>query len=157
MWLASSNFLVNTARMALALCFVSGCALTEDTKRSFVSSGMSQGMKQYVPIGAATIAINRTAVTHSWFIDDSSGAVIVCGAIASLQNFNCVQVGTPMIPHPAPPGVRYQGLGVSGVATNGVAITHAWYIDQFSGNVFVCEALADLQNPRCQPKKIQQQ
>jgi hypothetical protein len=157
MWLASSKYLVNTTRMTLALCFLSGCALTEDTKRSSVNANVLEEMKQYVPIGTATIVNNSTAITHSWFIDAVRGAPIVCSAIPGLQNFNCVPVGPPMIPHPAPPGVRYIGLGVSGVVSNGIAMTHAWYIDQFSSNVFVCQALSDLQNGRCEQKAIQKQ
>lgn len=154
MWLTLSKYLVNTMTMTLALCFVSACAFTDDIKRSPFSANVLDEMKQYVPIGTATIVNNKTAITHSWFIDATRGAPIVCIAIAGLENSRCATVGPPMIPHPAPPGVRYRGLGVSGVASNGVEVSHAWYIDQFSKQVFVCQAVSSLENSRCQPMPI---
>jgi hypothetical protein len=154
MWFTPSKYLVNIMTMILALCFISACAVTDDTKRSLVSPAVLEDMQQYVPIGTATIVNNNTAMTHSWFIDATRGAPIVCSAVAGLGNPRCVRIGPPVVPHPAPPGVRYRGLGVSGVGSNGVALSHAWYIDQFSKQVFVCQVLSSLENSRCIARPI---
>lgn len=154
--------------MAITLmsCFVVGYALAQDRRPSPVTpevlkdrkppsktSSVLQEIEQLSPIGTATIVDSRTAITHAWFIDSSRGQVIVCSSIANLQ-LNCVKVGPPLIPHPAPPGIRYRGLGVSSVVANNVALTQAWYVDQFSMQVYVCEALSGLQNARCVQKPV---
>jgi hypothetical protein len=154
MGLMLSKYFVNG--MTLALCFAAPSALAEDRKASADHAKPLQEMKQYIPIGSATIVNNKAAITHSWFIDATRGAPIVCSAIANLQ-MECVAIGPPRIPHPAPPGVRYIGLGVSGIVTSNTAMTHAWYIDQFSEQVFVCQVLANLENGRCVQKAIPQQ
>lgn len=136
----------------LALCFVGAAACAQERQRSPATPAPQQKVQteieQISPIGTATIVNAKTAITHAWFIDSSRGQVIVCSAIANLQR-NCVKVGPPVIPHPAPPGIRYRGLGASSVVANNTALSQAWYVDQVSMQVFVCEALGGLQNAQC--------
>lgn len=134
--------------IALSLCFIGTPVLAQNSKPSPVTPAVLQEIEQLSPIGTATIVDAKTAITHAWFIDSSRGQVIVCNAIANLQ-MGCAKVGPPLIPLPAPPGIRYRGLGVSSVVANNTALTQAWYVDQVSMQVYVCEAISNLQGARC--------
>lgn len=149
MSLRSSKDLINKVTAIAVLCFISATAVADDSKISLVNSAVLDGVPQYVAIGTTAIVNNNSAITHSWFIDAVRGAPIVCSAIVGFENRKCITVGPATIPHPAPPGVRYRGLGVASVVRPGIAVSHAWYIDEFSKQVFVCQVLADLQNGSC--------
>lgn len=139
----------------LASCFLVACASTQDPKSSLKSSAITPALldmaDQYVPIGTATLVNDKTAITHAWFIHASRGQPIVCvsGFTQAPENLKatCMLATPPSIPAPAPPGVRYRGLGVSSVFIKDHPLgaqTQAWYIDEFTSQVYVCEAISDM-------------
>lgn len=126
----------NQARYLLTLAISLGCG-----------SALAQLESQLIPIGSAALVANRATVTHAWYIEKSTGRVIVCMALADLKN-GCVAVTRGGIQTPTV-GDRYRGLGVSSLVAINTTMTQAWYIDELTELVYVCSALADLQNSGC--------
>lgn len=138
--------------IVLLLCFIGTAALAQDSKPSRKSSAITPAvldeLEQYIPIGTGTIDNDKTPITHAWFIHASRGTPIVCSSSTTPSSaglkITCVAATPPTIPAPAPPGVRYRGIGVSTFSAKNTSLTQAWYIDQFSSQVYVCQALSDM-------------
>lgn len=128
--------------------------VSNDQKRSSMTPKALQEMEEIIPIGTATIIQPGFTVTHAWFIDPSKGVIKVCSAVG-YRDMHCEPAAvSPQLPSPGLPTTRYRAIGVSSIMAPSVNLSNAWFFDLVTMQIYACQALASLENVRCQHTNI---